>query len=217
MDSAIDAIDKAGALLVFPVANKKEPASLWSSFYPRSQMRWEWDEFSDPRISKLWHLRADLSDCSDVVYAKWLGGRATFFSRPVFTALLAALNTTSGLQMPLSEDASSVFDQLLEDSPQSPRTLREATGLTTKYYAAAFDRALRDLWARLLIVGFGEIDDGAFPSLAIGATKLLYEELWEDASIMTAEQGERFVIETLGPENLFVKQMHRIKKKLALK
>jgi hypothetical protein len=37
---------------------------------------------------------------------------------------------------------------------------------------------MKFLWTRLLIVGVGEVDDGAFPSLAVGATELVFEDLW---------------------------------------
>ena len=37
------------------------------------------------------------------------------------------------------------------------------------------------LWERLLVVGVGEVEDGAFPSLSVGATSLVFEPLWEAA------------------------------------
>ena len=46
-----------------------------------------------------------------------------------------------------------------------------------------YKKALDELWARLLILGGGEVDDGAFPSLAIGATDLLFEDLWENRNM----------------------------------
>ena len=74
--SAITAVRKAGALLVFPMDNRKEPASLWSAFYPKEPMRWEWDESGDDRVAKLWRLRAELSTSREVVYSKWFRGAA---------------------------------------------------------------------------------------------------------------------------------------------
>ena len=59
--SAIAAIEKSGAILVFPLDNRKEPASIWSHFYPRTPMRWEWDDSGDNRVGDLWHLRTELS------------------------------------------------------------------------------------------------------------------------------------------------------------
>jgi hypothetical protein len=46
------------------------------------------------------------------------------------------------------------------------------------------------LFFRLLIVGLGEVEDGAFPSLAVGATTLLYDDLWADA--LNLNEGEAF-------------------------
>ena len=91
---AIAAIERAGVLLVFPVANRPEPASLWAHFHPGEPMEWEWDEDGDDRVARLWHLRAELSTTDAVVYTKWFRGRATYFSRGLFTAMLRAL--TSG-------------------------------------------------------------------------------------------------------------------------
>src|SRR5580700_7343374 len=90
--SAIAAINRAGALLVFPMDNRKEPSSIWSHFYPRTPMRWDWDESGDNRVADLWHLRSELSTTGKVIYTKWFRGRATYFSRALFTHLLRALN-----------------------------------------------------------------------------------------------------------------------------
>src|SRR5271167_90429 len=93
--SAVSAINTAGALLVFPLDNRKEPASIWSHFFPRTPMRWEWDESGDNRVGDLWHLRSELSTTRKVVYTKWFRGRATYFSKELFTLLLRVLNTES--------------------------------------------------------------------------------------------------------------------------
>ena len=69
--SAVVKINKNGILLVFPVNNQKQPISLWSEFFPRSKMRWEWDELGDNRVGQLWSLMKKLSDCGEVVYSKW--------------------------------------------------------------------------------------------------------------------------------------------------
>ena len=46
---------------------------------------------------------------------------------------------------------------------------------------STYSKATQELWRRLLIVGHGEIDDGAFPSLAMGSTQLMFEDLWQAA------------------------------------
>jgi hypothetical protein len=43
---------------------------------------------------------------------------------------------------------------------------------------------MRELFTRFLIVGFGEVEDGAFPSLAVGSTELLFEDLWRKGDEM---------------------------------
>src|SRR5690606_29077659 len=117
----------------------KDPKSLWSAFYPRSPMLWDWSEESDGRVEKLWHLRTELSECRDVVYAKWFKGRATVFSRPVFVAMMAALETTTGLQKPYSREAATIMAELNENSPQSTKMLRGSTELQGKLYESALN------------------------------------------------------------------------------
>ena len=58
-----------------------------------------------------------------------------------------------------------------------------------RFNEAAYQRALKELWTRLLIVAYGEVDEGAFPSLAIGATRLIFEDLWNEAKELTCEQA----------------------------
>lgn len=178
LKSAVRAIDKKGMLLVYPIKNAPDPASLWSEAYPSEEMRWEWDEEGDDRVADLWHIRAELSRSKKVVYAKWYKGRATFFSRDIFRALLAVL---SEARIPLGRDALTLIELLRESSPRSTKELRRESGLQGRLLESTYQKALKELWTRLLIVGFGEVDDGAFPSLAIGATQLLFEDLYLEA------------------------------------
>src|SRR5262249_14218922 len=143
---AIEAINRRGCLLVFPIDNRKEFPSLWSEFYPRSPMRWEWDESGDDRVTRLWHLRADLSVSNRVIYTKWFRGRATFFSRPVFTALRAIL----GSELALSPIAREILEVLKMDSPLSTKALKRATDLQGRLNEGRYERAMRELWSRLL-------------------------------------------------------------------
>ena len=183
---AVAAINRHGILLVYPIRNAPEPASLWSAAYPRSPMRWEWDDSGDDRVANLWHLREELSRSKQVVYAKWFQGRATFFSRRVFTAL-----RTHYLQHPraLSREARELLELLRESSPQSTKQLKRGTGLVGRALESTYERALRELWRELLVVGFGEIDEGAFPSLAVGATSLLFEDLEDEARASSPEEA----------------------------
>ena len=180
------AIEERGILLVYPMTNRERPASLWSALYPDEPMRWAWDEDADERVVDLWHLRARLATSSKVVYTKWYRGRATFFSRPVFVAMLATLvraarDSRKLLERTVGPDATDVLTLLEDDSPRSTKELRRAVDLVGRPFESRWSRALGELWARLLIVGVGEVQDGAFPSLAVGATKVLFEDLWDEA------------------------------------
>lgn len=192
-------------LLVFPANNSKDIPSLWSEFYPKSKMVWEWDENGDSRVSDLWHLREKLSKSGQLVYGKWFRGRATLISRELFPALLRGLNPELSTITGLSFNAREILDLLEEDSPLSTKKLRKLTDLQGKENEPRYARALKELWNRNLIVGFGEIDEGAFPSLAMGATKLLFEDLWAEALDLSAEDAHATVVRLLGEQSPFLK------------
>lgn len=195
---------------MFPMENKKDPPSLWGEFFPKSRMIWKWDESGDSRISDLWHMRTELSACGEVAYAKWYRGRATFFSLPVFSALLKSLAIPNPALKPLSKTAASMLETLDDDSPRSLRYLKQVVDLQGRYNETAFTRVLKELWTRLLIVGFGEIDDGAFPSLALGSSRLLFEEQWDDAVAMKTERASKILTSLKGADNSFLKFHSRL-------
>src|SRR6185437_11694062 len=126
--SAIQAIHQAGALLVFPLDNRKEPASIWSHFFPKSEMRWEWDEDGDDRVVNLWHLKTELSTTGKVVYTKWFRGRATYFSPELFKALLRSLNPDRP-EIGLSAEARTILSILESESPLSTKEIKRLSGL----------------------------------------------------------------------------------------
>lgn len=177
---AVKLVEKAGFLLVFPIENRAAPPSLWHALYPGEKMVWEWDDDGDGRVHELWHLRAALATSLEVVYVKWFRGRATLLSKELFRAMLARLEECAGgdLRRGLSTEAGAIMELLEENSPQSTKSIRAQMELGGKPGERIFGKALQELWERLLIVGAGEVDDGAFPSLAIGATHLLFEDLW---------------------------------------
>ena len=175
---AVSLIDRMGICLVYPLDNRSEPPSLWSALYPRSKMSWSWDADADPRVAEVWHLRERLAHSSDVAYAKWFRGRATFFSLPVFHALIGRLTEAGDLFAGLPHEASEILERLREISPRSTKEIRVDAGLRGKPFESLFTHAMKALWTRLLIVGTGEVQDGAFPSLAVAATEMLFEDLW---------------------------------------
>lgn len=192
-------------LLVFPANNSKEIASLWSEFFPKTKMVWEWDENGDTRVSDLWHLREKLSKSGQLVYGKWFRGRATLMSREIFPSLLRSLNPNFPQATGLSFTAREILDLLEEDSPLSTKQLRKLADLQGKENESRYSRALKELWSRNLIVGFGEIDEGAFPSLAMGATKLIFEDLWKEALDLSAEEARDNVKTLIGEDSPFFK------------
>ncbi len=209
LKKAIQAIEDAGILLVYPLQNKKEPASLWTALYPRSTMRWEWDDEGDSRVADLWHQRMELSVSNRVVYAKWFQGRATFFSRETFVNLLAMFGTTAR-DPHLPFDSTRVLDVLRSDSPLSTRELKRLADLSGKFLESRYNRAMKPLWQKLQLVGYGEIEDSSFPSLAIGATELMFEDLWSKAKTRDAKTARAQLLKQLGEANKFLQFAEKI-------
>lgn len=210
--AAIEAINEKGCLLVYPIVNKKEPASVWSQLYPRSKMTWDWNADADGRISDLWILREELSRSKEVVYAKWYQNRATFFSREIFTNMLSYLKTPTEKLENLHLSSREALDSLLIDSPQSTKILKEHLGWQGKLMESHYNRAMKPLWNSLLIVGYGEVEDSSFPSLNMAATQHLYEDLWLESETIAPEKAEKVLIETLGEDSLFMKQARKLSK-----
>jgi hypothetical protein len=178
VDKAAAIVDRVGIALVYPIRERPEIPSLWSEMFPRSEMVWSWDADADPRVAQIWHVRERLARTHDVAYAKWFRGRATFFALPIFHALLSRFETVRDPHRGLTREAIEILDILRERSPLSTKEIRAAADLRGKAHEAIFQHAMKSLWQRLLVVGTGEVEDGAFPSLAVGATELLFEDLW---------------------------------------
>jgi hypothetical protein len=182
--NAVAAIERHGVMLVYPVKNvSRSPHSLWAEFYPRRTMRWAWDASADPRVAEIWHLRERIARSKKVVYSKWLTGRATFFSKPAFQAILACLMKGNEILGELSRTSRELYEILSDDSPQPTGALRERAGLEGRFNEAELNRAIKPLWSRMLIVGTGEVEERGFPSLAIGTTELIHEPLWLKAKL----------------------------------
>ncbi|MFN8791680.1 MAG: hypothetical protein ACK5Y2_09540 [Bdellovibrionales bacterium] len=184
---AIKAIDRDGILLVFPIDNRRDPHSLWYELHPKTKMRWEWDEDGDSRVANLWHLRTELSTTRKVVYSKWFRGRATYFSRDLFRA---CLRLEQEHLLNLSRESREVLDTLISDSPLSTRQLKEIVGLQGRLLEPLFNKSLKPLWDHFQIVGFGEFEDSSFPSLGIGATRTLYEDLREESQTLDLRKAQ---------------------------
>jgi hypothetical protein len=174
-------VDELGISLVYPIDNREAPRSLWSELHPNVKMVWSWDSDADDRVAELWHLRERLARTHDVAYAKWFRGRATFFSLPIFHAVLGRISEAGDIFAGLPRESHDILDLLRDRSPMSTKEIRAAADLRGKECEALFQHAMKSLWNRLIIVGTGEIDDGgAFPALAVGATELLFEDIWSE-------------------------------------
>jgi len=195
--AAVASVRKHGTLLVFPINNREQPHSLWAEFFPTTRMVWDWNEDSDHRVGDMWQMMKRLSDCGEVVYSKCYQGRATFFSRDLFSAMISTRRAHLTARHQLSTTAKLLFEVLENNSPLSTRQLKEFSGLQGRANETAYNRGMKELFTRLLIVGFGEVDDGAFPSLAVGATELLFEDVWREGVEMPEDRAtttlERFM------------------------
>lgn len=207
--SAIKQIDQHGCLLVFPINNRPAPLSLWNCFYPKDKMIWEWSEDSDDRISQMWHLMKSLSDCRQVVYSKWYQGRATFFSRELFISLLKIhLQPTTSSR--LSRTSIDLLEALESDSPLSTKQLKRQTDLQGRINESQYTRGMKALFQQFHIVAFGEVEDGAFPSLAVGSTRVLFEDLVIKSQTLTQARAQKTVDQFMPPGSHFRKFLDKV-------
>jgi hypothetical protein len=207
---AVGRIREHGVLLVFPVNNREEPRSLWSKFFPRTKMVWDWNEDGDMRVAEMWQLMKLLSDSREVVYSKWYQGRATFFSRELFAAMLALRRRTFDPRRGLSDTARTLLEVLENNSPLSTKELKRATDLQGRLNETAYSRAMKQLFSCFLIVGFGEVEDGAFPSAAVGATELLFSDLWSQAEKLSSAKASTIVERFMPRHSHFGRYFHRV-------
>ncbi len=209
LNKVIQAINQHGILLTFPIKNRKEPLSLWNALYPRSEMKWEWNEDSDARVAQLWHIREQLSRSRKVVYSKWYQGRATFFSLEAFAHLLSVQKAFQKRTHLESREAKEIMDALEMDSPLSTRQIKDIAELKGKSFEAVYQRVMKELWWSGLIIGFGEIEDSSFPSLAVGATSLLFEDVWSQGEKLKSDESRYWLKKKLSAENLFYKILEK--------
>lgn len=178
-------------------------------------MKWDWSEDADPRVVDIWHLKDELCFGQDVVYAKWFRGRATFFSKEIFVPVLCLLETTQVDEIHRSTHATDIYEELLDSSPQTPKLVRQAVDLSGSQNRSDYEKAVKLLWEQLLIVGTGEVDEGQFPALAMGATKHIFEELWHEARSMDPLDASHQCRDLLRADSPFYKFLNRMMIKFA--
>jgi hypothetical protein len=208
VERGVKVVDRLGICLVYPIDDKPELPSLWGAIHPGQKMEWAWDADADPRVARMWHLRGALAESSDVAYAKWFRGRATFFSLPVFHAILGRLHDAGDPLAGLPHESLEILERLREVSPRSTKELRAEVGLKGKAFESIFMHAMKALWARLLIVGTGEVPDGAFPSLAVAATEMMFEDLYNARNDVPPDAAEQLAT-TLERTPAFAKELAR--------
>lgn len=212
---AVAAINSHHIQLVYPIKNAQEPASLWRSLHPRSFMKWDWSEDADQRVVDIWHLKDELCFGQDVVYAKWFRGRATFFSKEIFVPVLRLLETTQVDEIYRNTHANDIYEELLDRSPQTPKLVGQAVDLSGSQSRSDYEKGVKLLWEQLLIVGTGEVDEGQFPALAMGATKHIFEDLWDEARSMDPLDASERCRTLLPADSSFYKFLNRMMIKFA--
>jgi hypothetical protein len=65
-------------------------------------------------------------------------------------------------ELRLNAAARTLYQCFEERSPQSTRDVKREADLQGRAHSAAYESAMKELWTHMLIVGFGEKDDGAF-------------------------------------------------------
>jgi hypothetical protein len=51
---AVKRINDRGVLLVFPINNRPLPLSLWSEFFPKTRMVWDWNDDAAGPVHDMW-------------------------------------------------------------------------------------------------------------------------------------------------------------------
>ncbi len=199
---------------MFPVKDKDDPPSLWQSLYPRSKMRWDWDETGDDRVVNLWHLMKELSVSGQVIYSKWYQNRATFFSKTVFQQMLTHFHNNFQIRKNLYPEAKTIYRILCEDSPVSTKEIKSAADLRGKMFESLYNRSMKQLFQRGLIVSYGEKDDGAFPSAMMGSTELLFEEIYRQATESREATNRHPFTESLKDSPALLRQLKKIEDSL---
>lgn len=188
LEKTIRAVNENGWLLVFPLPGKKDPLSVWHVLHPKSVMRWEWSEDADDKVVQLWQLRRVLAESRRVIYSKWYRGRATVFSEELFKKLWVYFKPERERILGESRE---ILDLLEMESPLSTKEIRRGTELNGKENEKRYVAAMKELWCTFAIVGIGEIDDGAFPSLAHAATHVVFEDLCLEAEKKDSPESAR--------------------------
>lgn len=86
------------------------------------------------------------------------------------------------------------------------------TGLKGKLLEAAYNKAMKELFEKFQIIAYGEVDDGAFPSLAVGATESIYEDLYLESKSLSSTQAQLVIDNYIDKDTLFLKFLNKVLK-----
>jgi hypothetical protein len=156
---------------------------------PVNAARPELDRLDHEALRKRIASRRALVDEGDYFALLGVGRAATGYDvRRAYAQLREELDPTRVLTpatADLRDDVDAIlslvdeaYEILSDDSPQPTGALRERAGLEGRFNEAEFNRAIKPLWSRMLIVGTGEVEERGFPSLAVGTTELIHEPIW---------------------------------------
>jgi hypothetical protein len=177
LKNAIFEVERLGTVAIFPEKSRKKSSiiSLWELFYPRTPMRWEWDESADKGVVKLWWLKNEIAQTKKVLYGRF------FSNRPVLVSISEAQTILKSLKpRPLSSLAREILSRLEDNSPQTKRMLgRELRRDGWEPTRAEFERALLELQRNFQIVSLGdsEREKGPMPSSEYAALGLVFPQL----------------------------------------
>ncbi|MEO5668509.1 MAG: hypothetical protein ABIR96_10655 [Bdellovibrionota bacterium] len=177
LKSALDQVERVGRVAIFPEKNKKKNSivSLWEIFYPRTKMKWEWDEAADNRVVKLWWLKNEIAQTQKVLYGRFFGNRPVLVSKKEALKILVTLEPRRHSRL-----ASEILSRLEDNSPQTKRmlgrALRDDGWEPTK---SEFEKALLDLQRDFKIVNLGdsEREKGPMPSTEYATLALIFPDV----------------------------------------
>ena len=66
---------------------------------------------------------------------------------------------------------------------------------------------MKELWSTLAIVGVGEVEDGAFPSLAHAATDVVFEDLCREAEKKIGKKDADLWLGNQDLDRIFLKSL----------
>ena len=109
-----------------------------------------------------------------------------------------------------SQAAHDIYQELLSESPLTPKMIKERLDFGGRKNRALYGRAIKILWERALIAGAGEVDEGQFPALSMGATRHFFEDEWDRAHAWPPEEARKRFKEKFPPNHPVYRFLNRL-------